>query len=108
MILSDKVTLEQIKDLFNKYQKEKESKGCKIELKKVLQDGTEKLKKIRVHFSTKKVQFNIKFVKYNLVEEGGDDSEILLRFEKKVGNELTFYNLIEKLKNTLKEYELIE
>ena len=47
-------------------------------------------------------------MKYNIAEEGGDDGEILLRFEKKTGNELTFYNQIEKLKSTLKDCELVE
>lgn len=37
-------------------------------------------------------------MKYANVEEGNDEDEIVLRFEKKSGNELTFYNLIEKLK----------
>ena len=65
-----------------------------------------------MNFSGKNVNFNIKFFKYNVPGEERSEheelSDILIRFERKQGNELTFYNVIEKLKNKLEEYQLIE
>ena len=74
-------------------------------MKKVLQNGKEKLKKVRVNFSAKNVNLNIKFLKYSSIgEESGEENDIMVRFERKQGNELTFYNMIEKLKNKLEDY----
>ena len=71
----------------------------------MLQNGKEKLKKVRVNFSAKNVNLNIKFLKYSSIgEESGEENDIMVRFERKQGNELTFYNMIEKLKNKLEDY----
>ena len=64
-VLTEKVTFESFKKAIFEFQEKYESKGCKIDLKKVLIDGQEKLKKVRISLSSKGLQFNIKFVEYD-------------------------------------------